>query len=278
VEHPSPPSTPSTQPTLPIPAIRSSEPARAEANPQGPAAPEPARREGRNPWAGVARTAIVGGVVVAVLLGGLLILLAALGDALGSLNPFRDGVIESRTIDRSGPAVVKSITELGELTSASGYYEVVVDVERDVRPLPSFLAGERTLFVAAGSVDAVVDLAGLDASDIEVSDDRTSAVVTVPAPRVGDPDLDLQRSKVWGRERGLWDRLGDALGDGSDEGDPAGMQEVYRLGERRLGEAAHATPELSDKAKASATATLTGLLHGLGFTDVTVVFEEPDDR
>lgn len=225
----------------------------------------------------MARTAVIGVIVAVVLLGGLLIVLTAAGRTLSSLNPFRDGVIENRTIDRSGHAVVKSITELGQLKAASGYYEVVVDVEQDVKPLPSFLAGRRTLFVAAGSVDATVDLSDLGDDAITMNEDRTAVTVTVPAPVVGQPALDLQRSHVWGSSRGVIDRLRDAFGDGADD-DPAGLQAVYQEGVRRIGEAATGTPDLTQRAQDSTTATLTGLLHGLGFTDVTVVFEKPDQR
>ena len=37
----------------------------------------------------------------------------------------------------------------------------MVDVEQDNKLLPSFIKGERTLFIAAGTVDAAVDFSGL---------------------------------------------------------------------------------------------------------------------
>lgn len=40
------------------------------------------------------------------------------------------------SVDRSGPAVLKSIQDLGQFEAASGYYELVVDVEKDVKPVP----------------------------------------------------------------------------------------------------------------------------------------------
>lgn len=232
---------------------------------------------GRNPWPGVARTAIVGLVIVVVLLGGLVIVLEATGRALSSLNPFRDGVVENVTVDRSGPVVVRSITEMGELKAASGDYQVVVDVENDVRPLPSFLAGERTLFVAAGTVDATVDLRAVGEDDVVVSEDGTAVTITVPTPQVGDPAMDLSRSRVWGRDRGLIDRLKDAFGDDAGD-DPTEIQGIYRLGEQKIAEAASASPDLVNRAEASTTSTLQGLLRALGYTDVTVVFEPPDER
>lgn len=71
----------------------------------------------------------------------------------GSLNPFSE-----TTHDRSQPAVLKSISDLGELRTASANLQIVIDVEKDTRFLPDFIKGERDLFVAVGSVDAGVDL------------------------------------------------------------------------------------------------------------------------
>jgi hypothetical protein len=254
-------------------AIESDRHDRTEHEP--PPRPQP---RSASPWAGLARTGIIGAVVIVVLLGGLLIVLNAAGNALNSLNPFRDGVIENRTIDRSGHAVVRSITELGQLKAATGHYEVVVDVEKDVKPLPSFLAGERILFVAVGSADATVDLSGLDEDAIVMNDDRTAVTVTVPAPVVGKPALDLERSHVFAKSRGALSRLGDLFGDGTDGDDPTSQEAVYKEGSRRIGQAAVDNPDLVTDARNSATATLTSLMHGLGFTDVTVVFEKPDQR
>lgn len=231
-----------------------------------------------NPWAGLARTAIIAATVIVVLLGGLLIILSAAGHALNSLNPFRDGVITSTTIDRSGPAVVKSISQMGELKAASAYYEAIVDVEQDVKPLPSFLAGKRILFVAAGTAEASVDLSAIGPDDIDVSEDGVAVTITVPSPVIGNPSLDLERSKVWASDKGLLNKLGDFFGDDPGADDPTELQSVYKLGQKRIGEAARSTPELVDQAKTSTTSTLTGLLHGLGFTDVTVVFDTENQR
>jgi Protein of unknown function (DUF4230) len=243
---------------------------------RGPAyEPRPASssRKPSSPWASLARTGIIAVAVIVVLLGGLLIVLSAAGHALSSLNPFRDGIVTSTTIDRSGPAVMKSITQMGELKAASGYYQEIVDVQRDVKPLPSFLAGERTLFIAAGTADATVDLSKIGAEDIEVSEDGKSVTVTVPAPVIGNAALDLAHSRVYTHQKGLLGKIGDLFGDDANANDPAGLESVYKRGQQQIGEAARATPELVDQAKVSTTSTLQGLLRALGFTDVTVVFD-----
>ena len=80
-------------------------------------------------------------------------------------NPF-----EEETVDRSGPALLKSLQDLEEYRAASGHFEVIVDLERDTQFVPSAIRGERVLFVAVGSVDAGVSFAGLDEDAVDVSD------------------------------------------------------------------------------------------------------------
>ena len=81
-------------------------------------------------------------------------------------NPFG-----TETVDRSGPTVLKSIENLRDFRAASGHFEVIVDVEKDARFVPSKIKGERVLFVAVGSVDAGVDFRGLEDGAVDVSDD-----------------------------------------------------------------------------------------------------------
>ena len=97
--------------------------------------------------------------IVSLLIAGTLVLVAGLGAAglLGITNPF-----QSRTIDRSQPALLKSIQDISQFHAAVGNFEVVLDYEDDVKWVPGFIAGERSLFVAAGTVNAYVDFSGLD--------------------------------------------------------------------------------------------------------------------
>jgi hypothetical protein len=235
----------------------------------GPDRPEPAPREPRRP---LPRT-LVAALVVGVLVICSAIALNITTGALEKLNPFRNGVVQQRTIDRSGPVVLKAITDLGEFRAASGYYELVVDVERDVKPVPSFLAGERLLFIAAGTVEVGVDLRDLGAGAVVVNDDRTSATITLPRPAIGAPRLDVERSYIYSQQRGLIDRLQDAVGDNADE-----QRELYALATRRLAEAAARTDELTTRGEVNTRSMLAGLLRSLGFTDVTVIFAgAPED-
>ena len=206
-------------------------------------------------------------VIVAVLgLSAALSLNLVMG-GLANLNPFKNGLIQQRTVDRSGPAVLKAVTDLGTLQSASGYYEIVIDVENSVDNLPSFLAGRRVLFVAAGTVDATVDLRGLGAGAVTVDGSRTAATIRLPKPRLSQPSLDLKRSYVFDEQRGLIDRIRDAV-----SGSPDDQKQLYTLASQRLTQAAQANDELVNRAEANARNVLQGLLRPLGFTDVKVTF------
>jgi hypothetical protein len=218
---------------------------------------------GRRSLSGWATTA----VLAAVLVVALAVSFSLVTGAMDRLNPFRNGLIQQRTVDRSGPAVLKAISDLGEFHAASGYYELVVDVEHDVRPVPSFLAGERVLFVAAGTVDVAVDLRGLNSKGIAVNAERTSATITLPKPRLTEPRVDLQRSYIYQRQRGLVNRLKDAVGQNSTD-----QRALYTLAAQRLSQAAQQTDELTTRGETNTRAMLQGLLRSLGFTDVTVNF------
>jgi hypothetical protein len=237
--------------------------------PGTPEAPRGARRARVPGW-----SLVVAAVLLALASVGIAVVWAA-DRAVDRLDPFAGPIVEERTIDRSGPAVLTALTDVGEFRAASGYYEVVVDIETEVSPLPSILAGERVLLVAAGSVDASVDFTGLGPDAVEVDAERTAATVRLPPPVLGEPSLDLERSYVAGRDRGLLDRLGDALGEdagGPGEGDAA----LYLTAEQRIADAAAQTDELTDRARDNTRSMLESLLGSLGFTEVEVTFTDED--
>ncbi|MEZ5234929.1 MAG: DUF4230 domain-containing protein [Acidimicrobiales bacterium] len=84
----------------------------------------------------------------------------------------------TRSIDRRPSCSTSCRTSAA--TAATGEFSELVDVEDDVRYVPDFLAGERTVMVAVGSVDAEVDFSRLDGSHIVVSEDGRSVVVHLP--------------------------------------------------------------------------------------------------
>jgi len=179
-------------------------------------------------------------------------------------NPF-----STRSVDRSPPVVLKAIEDLHVYKAASGNYQLLVDLEKDTKYLPSFVKGERTLFVAVGSVDAEVDFSGIEKGAIKVSDDRRRVSITLPHARLTKARIDPDASYVVSRERGVLDRLGSVLSD-----NPTSERELYQLAARKLGAAA-VQSGLVARAEANTRAMLEGMLHSLGFTTVTVTFRDP---
>jgi hypothetical protein len=204
------------------------------------------------------------GVLLIAALAAVALLIVALIGAVGSLNPFG-----SETKDRSGPVLLKSLEDLSQYRAASANLQVVVDVEHDDKLLPSFIRGERTLFVAAGTVDAAVDFSGLskDPGAVKVSDDRRAVTITLPQATLTEARLDPSRSRVYDRDRGLTNRVEDVFSD-----NPGDEQPLYELATKKLSDAAKADPELRKRAQENTQHMLEGMMRGLGFERVTVRF------
>ena len=173
----------------------------------------------------------------------------------------------SETVDRSTTPLLTSLADLEEYHAATGSFQVVVDLEKDTRWVPSLIKGERTTFLATGSVDAIVDFTGLDGRAVEVSEDGRAVTFTLPPARLDEADVDLAESRVLSRERGLLDRVGGLFSD-----NPTGEREVAALAEGKLDAAASAS-DLRVTAEENTRAMLTGLARSLGYTDVEVRFD-----
>jgi hypothetical protein len=218
-----------------------------------PAAPPPPPPERRgNPWPFLTVLLVILAIVAAFLW------------IRGALPDFENPFAE-RTVDRTQEPILVAVRDIGEYRAASGDYQVVVDLEKDTR-LPSELLGERTLFVAAGSVDAGVDLSELGEDAVTVSDD-TGVTIELPPARLYDPDLDTSRSYVYDRQEGVLNRLGNVFG-----GDEGYEREAMLAAEREIAESARASDELVERAEGNTRAMLEGLVRGLGFERVAVSF------
>lgn len=198
----------------------------------------------------------------------LMVLVAIAGPLFGhffkGIDPFG-----SKSVDRTGPALLQAVTDLHDYHAASGTFEVVVDVEKDAKFLPAAIRGERTTLMAHGTVDAGVNLSKLDPTAIVVDKAANSVTITLPRARLYKPQLDLARSKVIAHKRGVLDRLGSTFG-----GAPASDQAIFRLAETKLAAAARAS-SIRATAELNTRAMLTQLIIGLGYENVTVRFENP---
>jgi hypothetical protein len=176
-------------------------------------------------------------------------------------NPFA----ESTTV-RSQPALLKSITSLSRYQAASGSFQVIVDLTRKARYLPSFIEGSDTLFVGEGTVAAYDDFSRLGRGDIQVAPGRTAVTVRLPEPRLEPAALNIRRSYVFAQQQGLLNRIGNFF-----SGNPDNQQQVYVAAQQKIQAAASRSPLLAE-AKNNTRSMLASMLRSLGFSRVTVIF------
>jgi hypothetical protein len=196
------------------------------------------------------------GRIVTIVLGviALVIVLPALHVLPHFSNPFTQ-----TTTQRSSSVVLKSITRMSRYQAASASFQVLVDVKKNSSALPSFLTG---------SDIAYVDFSHLSGSNVQVSPDRAAVAVSLPQPQLEPAQLDLKDAHVFTEQEGLLTRLGGLFGSGLQTQQ---QQAIYVQAQSQLQAAAKRSPLLSD-ARRNTTAMLASLLHGLGFTRVTVTF------
>ena len=180
-------------------------------------------------------------------------------------NPFAQ-----EQVDRSPPPVLQALQGLARFQGATGNFQVVVDAERDVPHVPALVAGERTLFLAQGSVDGYVDFSGLGPDAVTERPDGSVEIVLPPA-QLSEARVDPAQSRVVSRERGVLDRVGGAFSD-----NPTSERDLYLRAQQRMVDAAAAS-DLRARTEQNTREMLTTLLTGLGHPSVTVTFT-PDAR
>ncbi|MFJ5960484.1 DUF4230 domain-containing protein [Pseudarthrobacter oxydans] len=174
----------------------------------------------------------------------------------GFMNMFASNPFQVNQVDRRQPVLLKSIHEISQFHSAVGNFEVVIDIEEDVDWMPGFIAGRRTLFVAAGTVNAYVDLSGLADEDLELSPDGKTVTVRLPEPKLDKPNLDFDRSYIYGQDRGLFDRIADAI-------ETPQQEKFFQDAETKMAAAAEES-ELRKQAADNTKTMLTGMFGGMG--------------
>jgi Protein of unknown function (DUF4230) len=170
------------------------------------------------------------------------------------------------SVDRTAPPILVELRDLADYRAATGEFEVLVDVEEDVKYLPGFLAGERVFFVGVGTVEASIDFSTLDDQAITIDEERTSVVVTLPPAVLQTAVVDPSRSHVANRDRGVINRVSGLFTD-----NPTSEAELYELAGAKIQEAAAAS-ELLERAEANTRTMLTGMLRGMGFERIQVRF------
>ncbi|BCW78856.1 DUF4230 domain-containing protein [Arthrobacter sp. NicSoilC5] len=190
--------------------------------------------------------------IMMVLVGTIILGLAVVGVSnMAGFNPF-----QSHRTDRSQPTLLKSIKDISQYHAAVGNFETVLDVEDNIAGIPTLITGRRTLFVAVGTVDAYVDLSGFADNDLTLSADGKSVTVRLPEPQLDKPNLDHDRSYVFSQDRGVLDRIADAM-------EAPQQAQFFKLAETKLASAAEES-KLREQAAQNTRSMLTGMLSSLG--------------
>jgi Protein of unknown function (DUF4230) len=154
------------------------------------------------------------------------------------------------------PTVVRQIQQLQKLETVSYTMDKIIGGARDNPYLPKFLAGDRILLVVHGEVVAGVNLGNIKSSDVSVQGHNIS--LRLPAAEVFSTRIDNAKSRVYSRDTGLF-----------SSPDPNLESEVREEAERQLQQAALVDGILKS-ADQNARNTVTGMLTGLGFTQVAL--------
>jgi Protein of unknown function (DUF4230) len=164
------------------------------------------------------------------------------------------------TFDTSVPAVVQKIQRLNRLETVVYSIDTVVEGSRSSPVLPDLLAGDRLLLVVHGQSIAGIDLAQLKPEDVRITDKDggQSIHVTLPPSQLFITTIDNQHTRVYARSTGLLVPVDQNL-----------ESDTRAKAEQQLQQAALADGIL-DTASKNARATVTTLLYGLGFHEVTV--------
>jgi hypothetical protein len=159
------------------------------------------------------------------------------------------------TIDISQTTVIASIQRLARLESVVYTMDKVVEGDRTNQYLPDILTGDKLLLIVHGQAVAGVDLSNVRAGNVQI--DGRSVTIAMPAAELLSVSLDNSKTRVYSRTTGLLVPT-----------DPNLESEVREKAEAGLRQSALDSGILNT-AEGNARATLTTLLHSLGFQQIT---------
>src|ERR1700730_5809130 len=194
----------------------------------------------------------LGAVLSVVLLGALVWFSSGLGlwHLIGNLRGGRT------LINVDQPTVVRQIQQLQRLETVSYTMDKIISGEHANPYLPKFLAGDRLLLVVHGEVVGGINLESLQPGDVLIQGQKVS--IHLPAAEGFSTRIDNARTKVYSRDTGLF-----------SSSDPNLESEVREEAERQLQQSA-VVDGILKSADQNARNTVTGVLTGLGFTQVAL--------
>ena len=162
-------------------------------------------------------------------------------------------------VNLSEQTVIKQVTSLNRIETASYTIEKIIDVGTTGNKFSQFLYGDRILLIAQGTVIGGFDLGKISEENVEV--EGSVLRMKLPAPEVLVAKLDSGQTRVYDRRQGLLTK-----------GDEDLETEARSEAEKVIKDAA-CKGGILDEASKNARNQLTGLFKSLGFE--TVIIEIP---
>ena len=155
----------------------------------------------------------------------------------------------------TGPVVVEGIQDLDQLATVRWRESVIVTRESGGTELERLLVGEKVLLVAAGDVEAGVNLANLGREDVKVNGETVA--IRLPEPEILSVSLDEQKTGVYDRDFGPLNLRPD-----DDLVEQARAAAVDRI------EQAARDEDILDQAEQNAEDSIRAFVRTLGFEEV----------
>lgn len=155
----------------------------------------------------------------------------------------------------TGPVVVEGIQDLNQLATVRWRESVIVTRESGGTDFEQFLVGEKVLLVAAGDVEAGVNLESLGRDDVTV--DGETVTIRLPEPEILSVSLDEEATGVYDRD----------FGPLNLQPDDELVEEARAVAVDRIGEAAR-DEDILDQAEQNAESGIRTFVTSLGFEKV----------
>lgn len=166
----------------------------------------------------------------------------------------------SYVVNLSEQTVIKQVTSLNRIETASYTIEKIIDVGTTGNKFSQFLYGDRILLIAQGTVIGGFDLGKISEENVEV--EGSVLRMKLPAPEVLVAKLDSDQTRVYDRRQGLLTK-----------GDEDLESEARKEAEKVIKDAA-CQGGILDEASKNARNQLTSLFKSLGFE--TVIIDIPE--
>ena len=175
---------------------------------------------------------------------------------LGVANMFGFSPFQLSQTDRSQPALLKSIKDISQYHAAVGNFEVVLDIEDDVAVDARHHRRTADAVCRGGHRQRLRRSVRPRRQGPDAVPGRQVGDLRLPEPQLDKPNLDHDRSYVYKEDRGVVDRIADAI-------DAPQQAEFYKLAETKMAAAAEES-ELRERAAENTKAMLTGMFGSLG--------------